>query len=162
MVWNKRLLWRPFVAVLLWSEQRSAGCRWAVLQSPVCVTSTEQLKLSFRRLGSESGSRSWDCTEVSSKTQWDFGWREPWEWRDTQQSFSGAVFHSFSRWEHPLLFLETKRLRWFFSTWPHHPSFCPWFCTIFILGDLCQFMVILKSIFRIVKVDFTHGLSLQT
>lgn len=75
-------------------------------QSPVCVTSTEELKLSFGRLGSKSGSSSWDCTEVSSKTRGILAEeREHREWRILTKDFQGLFHSSASRWEHSLLLL---------------------------------------------------------
>lgn len=121
MVWNKRLFLGPFVPVCFdpccRGEQRNVGCRWAALQSPVCVTSTEHLQLSFTRLGSKSGSSSWDCTEVSSKTPGILAEERALGMEDTHQSFSGAVFHSSA-------FTVNQGTEVIFSTSPHHPSFC--------------------------------------
>lgn len=145
------------------AELRSIGCRWAVLQSPVCVTATEHLKLSFRRLGSKSGTSSWDCTEVSSKTHEILAGERALGVEDkSPKLFRGCFPQLCFQLGAPPAFTINQETEVIFSTSPHHFSFCPWFCTVFILGAFCQFMQVFKSIFSILRVDFTHGLSLQT
>lgn len=144
------------------AQQRS--CRWAALQSPQCVTATEDLKLSFRRLGSKSGSSSWDCTEVSSKTLGFWLEREHWEWRILTKAFQGLFSTALLPGGSTPCFCCKPR------DWSDFLYIAPsllllpivLYNSYTVLGDFCQFMQVFKSLFRIPREDFTHGLSLQT
>lgn len=93
MVWNKRPVLGPFVPVCFdpccRGEQRNVGCRWAALQSPVCVTSQRIYSSALEGLAPSQAVAAGIAQRFPVKPLGFWLKREHWEWRILTKAFQG-------------------------------------------------------------------------